>query len=149
MRRRMPYALMMEMRIRPELANYNDILHAIFLELIDGKLTTPEEMRAFLEPYSPPAPPPQVTIKRTRGKRGAEAKVKDFDEDEEGEDAIESDDDLDDMGGEDDDIGLGVPKIDIALEVDDADVDLDDDESGDAVDNEDADEAEPEPAPAK
>ena len=148
MRQRMPYALMQEMRIRPELANYNEILHLVFLELIDGKLTTPEEMRAFLEPYSPPAPPPQVTIKRTRGKRGAEAKVKDFDEDEEGEDAIESDDDLDDMGGEDDDIGLGVPKIDIALEVDDADVDLDDDDD-EAGEAEEADEAEPEPAPVK
>ncbi len=75
---------MQEMRITPELAAYNDIVQAIFLELIDGKLTTPEEMRAFLEPHSPPAPPPQVTIKRPRAKRG-EAKVKEraFDDDEE------------------------------------------------------------------
>jgi tRNA nucleotidyltransferase (CCA-adding enzyme) len=155
MRQRIPYSLMQEMRIRPELANYNEILHAIFLELIDGKLTTPEEMRAFLEPHSPPAPPPQITIKRTRGKRGAEPKAKDFDDDEEGEDAIEGDDDLDDMGGgDDDDIGLGVPKIDISLDVDDGDSDLDDDDdeagepaaSGDSDDDEDA---EHEPAPVK
>ena len=82
MRQRVPYALMQELRIRPELPNYDEIVHAVFLELIDGKLTTPEEMKAFLEPYSPPAPPPQVTIKRTRGKRG-EAKVKDYEEEEE------------------------------------------------------------------
>ena len=73
-RQRIPYALMQEMRIKPELPNYNEIVQSVFLELIDGKLTTPEEMRAYLEPFSPPAPPPQVAIKRTRGKRG-EAKV--------------------------------------------------------------------------
>lgn len=109
MRQQIPYALMQEMRIRPELPNYNDIVHAIFLQLIDGKLTTPEEMRAFLEPYSPPAPPPAVTIKRTRAKRVAEPKVKEVFDDEEEE---EGDEDLDDMGGdEDEDIGL--PKLDL------------------------------------
>jgi tRNA nucleotidyltransferase (CCA-adding enzyme) len=147
-RQRIPYVLMQEMRIRPELANYNEIVHSIFLELIDGKLTTPEEMRAFLEPYSPPAPPPQITIKRTRGKRGAEPKIKEAfdDEDEEGEDAIDHDDDLDDMGGDDDDIGLGVPKIDIALDVDDGD---DDDEGDEDDKSEGADEDEHETAPVK
>src|SRR5580704_5073984 len=84
-RQRIPHALMQEMRIKPELANYNEIVQAVFLELIDGKLTTPEEMRAYLEPFSPPAPPPQITIKRTRGKRG-EAKVKDYEDEEESED---------------------------------------------------------------
>ena len=70
-RQGIPHALMQEMRITPELPAYNEIVHAVFLELIDGQLTTPEEMRAFLEPHSPPAPPPQVTIKRPRVKRGA------------------------------------------------------------------------------
>ncbi len=64
-RQRIPYLLMQEMRITPDLPKYNDSCRSIFLELIDGKLTTPEEMRAFLEPHSPPAPPPQVTIKRS------------------------------------------------------------------------------------
>jgi tRNA nucleotidyltransferase (CCA-adding enzyme) len=84
-------------------------VHAIFLELIDGKLTTPEEMRAFLEPHSPPAPPPQITIKRPRAKRG-EAKVKEraFDEDEDADDALDEDGDLDDLGGDDDEIDLGI-----------------------------------------
>ena len=120
-RQRIPHALMQEMRIKPELPTYNEIVHAVFLELIDGKLTTPEEMRAFLEPHSPPAPPPQVTIKRPRGKRG-EARAKDFEEEEEeeSEEAIESDDEEEDSGDEDD-IGLGMdlPKIDIGSDEDD------------------------------
>jgi tRNA nucleotidyltransferase (CCA-adding enzyme) len=113
-RQRIPYALMQEMRIRPELPNYNEIVQLVFLQLIDEKLTTPEEMRAFLEPYSPPAPPPQVTIKRTRGKRG-EAKVKDFDE-EESEEGLEGEEELEEMGGDEDEIGLGgmdLPKVDL------------------------------------
>jgi tRNA nucleotidyltransferase/poly(A) polymerase len=117
MRQKIPYALMQEMRIRPELANYNEIVQAIFLKLIDGALGTAEEMRAFLEPYSPPAPPPQVTIKRTRGKRG-DAKVKDYDEDEESDEELEVEEDLDDMGGDEDDIGLGVALPKIAVEED-------------------------------
>jgi tRNA nucleotidyltransferase/poly(A) polymerase len=125
MRQKVPYALMQEMRIRPELANYNEIVHAVFLQLIDGKLETPEEMRAFLEPYSPPAPPPQVTIKRSRGKRAEKVKV--LDEDEESE-SSGSDEDLDDMGGEDEDIGIG--SIDLT------------DEDGEAEEVEEADEDE-------
>jgi len=143
-RQRVPYALMQEMRIRPELSNYNEIIHAIFLQLIDGKLTTPEEMRAFLEPYSPPAPPPQITIKRTRGKRGGEAKVKDFDEDEDSEEAAEGEEDVDDMGGGDeDDIGLGIPKIDISLDVDDGDDEGDEEEEGESEESEQDEEEEP------
>ncbi|HTX74719.1 MAG TPA: hypothetical protein VMD29_00845 [Terracidiphilus sp.] len=116
MRQRIPYALMVEMRIRPELPNYNEIVHAIFLHLIDGKLQTPEEMRAFLEPYSPPAPPPQQTYKRPRAKRGAEPKVKEtFDEEEdEGEEGVEED--LEEVAGDEDEIGLGIPKIDLEPE---------------------------------
>jgi tRNA nucleotidyltransferase/poly(A) polymerase len=72
MNQRVPYALMQEMRITPELPNYGEIVQSVFLELIDGRLGTPEEMRTFLEPYSPPAPPPQITVKRTRVKRNAE-----------------------------------------------------------------------------
>ena len=146
MRQRIPYVLMQEMRIRAELPNYNDIIHRIFLELIDGKLTTPEEMRAFLEPFSPPAPPPQITIKRTRGKRGAEPKVKDFDEDEESDEAGEVDEDLDDMGGGDeDDIGLGIPKIDISLGVEEGDDEGDEDEDGEGEESDEDEEHEPAP----
>ncbi|MGC1463981.1 MAG: CCA tRNA nucleotidyltransferase [Terracidiphilus sp.] len=127
-RQGIPHALMQEMRITPELATYNEIVHAVFLELIDGRLTTPEEMRAYLEPHSPPAPPPQVTIKRPRVKRGAE-KIKEqaFDDDEEAEESLVGDDDLDDIGGDDDeiDLGMNLPKVDLGAD------DIDEDESGD------------------
>lgn len=104
-RQQIPHALMQEMRITPELANYDEIVQAVFLELIDGRLTTPEEMRAFLEPYSPPAPPPQVTIKRSRPKRSAEAKRKErsFDDEENEDDPeLDDEDDLNDIDADDD-----------------------------------------------
>ncbi len=121
-RQRIPYALMQEMRITDELPAYREIVEAVFLELIDGKLGTPEEARAFLEPYSPPAPPPQITIKRPRAKRGAEAKQKGDSFDEESEDHLDEDDeDLDDIGGEDDDLDLGMnfPKVDLDVDLND------------------------------
>jgi tRNA nucleotidyltransferase (CCA-adding enzyme) len=114
-RKQIPFALLQEMRIRPELPGYNDLLQALFLELIDGKLQTPEEIKAYLEPHSPPPPPPPVTIKRARGRKAAEARSRDFDEEEEEISQPSSDEDMDDMGGEDD-IGLGLPKLDLVSE---------------------------------
>jgi tRNA nucleotidyltransferase/poly(A) polymerase len=113
-RQKIPFVLMQEMRITPELPIYAEVSHKVFLELIDGKLTTPEEMRAFLEPFSPPAPPPQVSIKRTRVKRAEKVKEPAFDEEEEAEEAL-GDDDLDDIGGDEDelDLGLSIPKGEI------------------------------------
>lgn len=114
-----PHALMHEMRITPELPTYKEIVHSIFLELIDGKLKTPEEMRAFLEPHSPPAPPPQITIKRTRARRNAEAKLKEVaDEDDEAGVGLDADEDLDDIGADEDEIGLGLGLPKSAMEVD-------------------------------
>ena len=132
-RQNIPHALMQEMRITPELATYREIVHGIFLELIDGKLTTPEEMRAYLEPFSPPAPPPQITIKRPRVKRTEKIKEQAFDDDEDAEDALPGDDDLDDIGGDEDEIDLGpIPKGDLEDEsLDDAepsDEDLEDED---------------------
>jgi tRNA nucleotidyltransferase (CCA-adding enzyme) len=119
-RQHIPHTLMQEMRITPELPRYAELIHAIFLELIDGRLTTPEAMRAYLEPHSPPAPPPQVSIKKTRVRRGAESKLKDrgFDEDEESEEAIAADDDLDDIGGDEEEMemALAIPKEDLEAE---------------------------------
>ncbi|MGA7857194.1 MAG: CCA tRNA nucleotidyltransferase [Terracidiphilus sp.] len=141
-RQRIPHLLMQEMRITPELPAYSEIIHNVFLELIDGRLATPEEARAFLEPHSPPAPPPQVTIKRTRAKRGAEAKVKErsFDDEDEAADALEEED-LDDIGGDDDeiDMSLVIPKRDLEGETGD---------EGES-DEEDADDGEAEEAPVK
>jgi tRNA nucleotidyltransferase/poly(A) polymerase len=111
-RKQIPFALLQEMRIRPELPGYNDLLHAIFLQLIDGKLTTPEDLKSYLEPHSPPPPPPPVTIKRPRGRKAAEARSREFEEDEEEDTGHRSsDDDLDDMGGEDE-VGLGLSRTD-------------------------------------
>ena len=113
-RQRIPYALMQEMRITPDLPGYGELVQAIFLELIDGRLATPEEMRAYLEPHSPPAPPPQVSIKKPRARRSAESKLKEhsFEDDEESEEALAVDEDLDDIGGDEDeiDLGLTIPK---------------------------------------
>jgi hypothetical protein len=138
-RQRIPYAQMQEMRIRPDLPTYKDILHQIFLQLIDGGLNTPEEIKAFLEPHSPPAPPPQITIKRTRAKRNAEKiKEKSFDDEDEAEDETE-DDDLDDIGGGDDDeidLGIPIPKGE-ALDEELGDEDEADLDEGDASDDED------------
>jgi tRNA nucleotidyltransferase (CCA-adding enzyme) len=63
---KIPYTTMQEMRIVPELPGYGELLEKLFFELMDGKLSTPEEMKAFLEPYSPPAPPPPVHLRRQR-----------------------------------------------------------------------------------
>ena len=105
-RQRVPYALMQEMRITPEIAGYGELVEKLFFELMDGKLGTTEEMKAFLEPYSPPAPPPPVHVKRPRAtkkdakskakaKKGAAAEVDEDDEDSadldaDGEDAVEA-----------------------------------------------------------
>ncbi len=86
-RQKIPTTLMLEMRIAPELPGYQDLVQEIFYQLMDGKLATEEEMRAFLEPHSPPAPPPPVKIGRARGKK-AEAKSKIRDEEEEGEEEL-------------------------------------------------------------
>ena len=135
MRQRIPYLQMQEMRITPELANYNEIVHQIFLQLIDGKLNTPEETKAFLEPYSPPAPPPQITIKRSRAKRAEKVKEKSFDEEEEeSEEGGDDEEDLDDIGGDSDDedepLDLKLPK-DEELEEDLGDEDEDQEEESD------------------
>jgi tRNA nucleotidyltransferase (CCA-adding enzyme) len=149
-RQRIPHALMQEMRITPELAGYREIVQAVFLELIDGRLTTPEELRAFLEPHSPPAPPPQVTIKRPRAKRGADAKAKEqsYDDDEESEAELDEDEELDDLGGDEDviDLGLNLPKGDLDAEIPDL---AESDEIESVEDDLEAEEPEPVSASAK
>jgi tRNA nucleotidyltransferase (CCA-adding enzyme) len=69
--KKVPVTMMSELRITPELPVYEELLHELFLQQIDGKLETDEQMRAFLETYSPPAPPPPVSVKRTRAKKSA------------------------------------------------------------------------------
>ncbi|MGO9317544.1 MAG: CCA tRNA nucleotidyltransferase [Terracidiphilus sp.] len=119
-RQLIPHALMQEMRITAALPSYEEIVQTVFLQLIDGNLATPEEARAFLEPYSPPAPPPQVAIKRPRAKRSSDIKLKGDSFDEESEVHVEDDEDLDDIGGAEDDVldlGLALPKIDVDIDL--------------------------------
>jgi len=104
-RQKIPYAIMQEMRIAPELEGYQDLLRSIFFELIDGRLTTEEEIRQFLEPHSPPAPPPPVSIRRTRSKKSADKgrEVRDeIDEDEAEEGRVGLDEDSEDEESEED-----------------------------------------------
>jgi tRNA nucleotidyltransferase/poly(A) polymerase len=65
-RQKIPYTLMQEMRIVPGVTKFDELVEKVFFELMDGKLGTVEEMKAFLEPYSPPAPPPPVHLRRAR-----------------------------------------------------------------------------------
>ncbi len=149
-RQRVPYAVMQEMRITPDLPKYNEVVNSVFLELIDGRLTTPEEMRAFLEPHSPPAPPPQITIKRTRARRGAEPKLKEaaFDE-EEAEEGLEEEE-LEELGGDEEEeaaLGLALPKGALGEELSEegeGEAEEEEEEGEEAVEEE-----EPEPATAK
>lgn len=68
-RQRIPYALMQEMRITRDLPGYDELVEKLFFELMDNHLSTTEDQKAFLEPYSPPAPPPPVSLRRARGGR--------------------------------------------------------------------------------
>ncbi len=74
-RQKVPTALMQEMRITPELERYPELLEALFFETMDNKLNDEAALRAFLEPYSPPAPPPPVNLRKQRAsKKSAEKK---------------------------------------------------------------------------
>jgi tRNA nucleotidyltransferase/poly(A) polymerase len=73
-RNRIPYQMMQEMRITPELPVYQELLEKLFFAIMDAQLETPEAIKAFLEPYSPPAPPPPVTLRRRPAKKEAKTK---------------------------------------------------------------------------
>ena len=152
-RQRIPHALMQEMRITPELPAYAELVQKIFLEMIDGHLNTPEEMRAFLEPYSPPAPPPQATVKRPRARRG-EARLKERALEEEEEEEGEEEEEEEGIGigvglGEgtgDDDMELVPALAKSSLETDLEEEEGEEEEEFEAAEDE---EAEPVRAPAK
>lgn len=133
-RQQLPHAVLQEMRITPELATYDEIVRNLFLELIDGRLATVEELKAWLEPFSPPAPP-REPVKRTRAKREAKMRERTIDD----EDEIDEDSD---EGGEDDSdspVADDEEELDLKIELPEEDLeDLDDDE--DEEDDEDEDE---------
>ena len=73
-RQKIPYAIMTELRITQELPVYQKLLDEMFLLMIDGKLKTEEEIRAFLQPHSPPLPaPPPSYGRRGRAKKATKA----------------------------------------------------------------------------
>jgi len=63
---KVPHTLMQEMRIVPSLLIYSELVDRMIFELMDNKLQTPEEQKAWLEPHSPPPPPAPVHIRRPR-----------------------------------------------------------------------------------
>jgi tRNA nucleotidyltransferase/poly(A) polymerase len=163
-KKKVPAAVMLDMRITPELPGYADLLEQLFYQMIDGNLETEEQLRAFLEPWSPPAPPPAPTVRRSRSKK-TESKTKrrisapDDDEDElrDDDDEDEDVDDLDDAEEEEiveDEVlstvldklhGDEIAGVDEPVEVED---DLAED-PGDAIDAEEEDLPGPPASPAK
>ncbi len=148
-RQKIPLTLMVEMRITPELAGYEELVEKLFFELMDGHLATAEEMRAFLEPYSPPAPPPPVHLRRPRAarkdakkgrlKKGAviaaddEDDADDVDLDEVGPDLEadeEADDEVEGLGGGGDFENEAGPLITAGMDDDDDDEDEDEEAPG-------------------
>lgn len=73
-RQKMPLQKMLEMRIKPELPVYQQLLEEMFFLMLDGKLKSEAEIVKFLEPHQPPLPvaPPSPT-RRGRGKKKAAA----------------------------------------------------------------------------
>jgi tRNA nucleotidyltransferase (CCA-adding enzyme) len=68
-RQKVPTALMLEMRITPEIDRYPELLEELFFQTMDNKLNDEAALRAFLEPYSPPAPPPPVNLRKPRASK--------------------------------------------------------------------------------
>ena len=75
-RQKVPTALMLEMRITPELERYPELLEELFFQTMDNKLNDEAALRAFLEPYSPPAPPPPVNLRKPRASKKKSAAKK-------------------------------------------------------------------------
>src|SRR5271157_2282460 len=70
---KLPFPEMAEMRITPQLPEYQKVMDQAFLLLLDGKLRSHTEIVNFLKPYEPPPPPPPPQAKRGRGKAAAAA----------------------------------------------------------------------------
>jgi tRNA nucleotidyltransferase/poly(A) polymerase len=73
-RQKVPTALMLEMRITPEIERYPELLEELFFQTMDNKLNDEAALRGFLEPYSPPAPPPPVNLRKPRASKKKLAK---------------------------------------------------------------------------
>ena len=65
-RQKIPNAILQDMRILPDVEGYDELLDKLTFAFMDGELPTEETIRKFAEPYSPPAPPPPVIVRRSR-----------------------------------------------------------------------------------
>jgi tRNA nucleotidyltransferase/poly(A) polymerase len=64
---KLPFIQMAELRITPQLPEYQKICQEAFFLLLDGKLRTDAEVMKFLAPFEPPPPPPPPTpVRRGR-----------------------------------------------------------------------------------
>jgi len=70
---KLPFPEMAELRITPQLPEYQKVMDEAFLLLLDGRLRSHTEVVNFLKPYEPPPPPPPPQAKRGRGKAAAAA----------------------------------------------------------------------------
>jgi tRNA nucleotidyltransferase/poly(A) polymerase len=70
---KLPFPEMAELRITPQLPEYQQLVDQACLLLMDGKLRSHTEIMNFLKPYEPPPPPPPPAPKRGRGKAAAAA----------------------------------------------------------------------------
>jgi tRNA nucleotidyltransferase/poly(A) polymerase len=71
-RQKMPLVKMAEMRIKPDLPVYQQLLDEMFLMMLDGKLKTEAEIVKYLEPHQPPLPvAPPAPARRGRAKKKA------------------------------------------------------------------------------
>jgi tRNA nucleotidyltransferase (CCA-adding enzyme) len=65
-RQKIPNALLQEMRITPDVPGYDELLDKLTFAFMDGELPDDAAIRKLAESYSPPAPPPAVTVRRSR-----------------------------------------------------------------------------------
>jgi tRNA nucleotidyltransferase (CCA-adding enzyme) len=65
-RQKIPNAILQDMRITPDVEGYAELLDKLTFAFMDGELPNEEAVRKFAEPYSPPAPPPPVIVRRSR-----------------------------------------------------------------------------------
>jgi tRNA nucleotidyltransferase (CCA-adding enzyme) len=70
---KLPFPEMAELRITPQIPEYQQVMDQAFLLLMDGKLRSHTEIMNFLKPFEPPPPPPPPAPKRGRGKAAAAA----------------------------------------------------------------------------
>lgn len=71
MKEKLPLPEMAELRITPQLPEYQKVMDEAFLLLLDGKLRSHTEIVSFLKPYEPPPPPPPPAPRRGRGRAAA------------------------------------------------------------------------------